>query len=53
MSASTPAVTKSDAQRWLEWQNRGLAGDRRRGVAMKWGRAALAIMLGVMVGRLL
>lgn len=53
MSAPTPAVAKSDAQRWMEWQNRGLAGDRRRVVAMRWVVAILAVMLGVMFGRLL
>lgn len=53
MSAPIYAVAKSDAERWLEWQNRGLAGDRRRVVAMRWVMAVLAIMLGVMFGRLL
>jgi hypothetical protein len=53
MSAPIQAVAKSDAQRWLEWQNHGLAGDRRRVVAMRWVMAVLAIILGVMFGRLL
>jgi hypothetical protein len=53
MSASAPIVPKSEAQRWREWQDRGLEGDRRRAVAMKWGLAILAITLGALFGRLL
>jgi hypothetical protein len=50
---SAPVVVKSDAQRWSEWQDRGLDADRRRDVAMKWVMAILAIALGVLFGRLL
>lgn len=53
MSASAPVVAKSDAQRWREWQDRGLAGDRRRAVAMRWVMAIIVVALGVMFGRLL
>lgn len=53
MNMPTAAVERSDAQRWREWQERGLAGDRRRAVAMNWVVALLAVMLGAMLGRLL
>jgi hypothetical protein len=53
MSSSAPVVVKSDAQRWSEWQDRGLDADRRRDVAMKWVMAIIAIALGVLFGRLL
>jgi hypothetical protein len=51
---SSPAlVVSDDLQRWREWQDRGLQGDRRRAVAMKWMMALIAIMLGAMIGGLL
>ncbi len=53
MSSSDPVEGKSDAQRWMEWQERGLDADRRRDVAMKWVMAITAITLGVLFGRLL
>ena len=53
MSASIAAVAQSDDQRWRDWQKRGLEGDRRRSVAMKWVMAVLAIALGVLFSRLL
>ena len=53
MSASIAAVVKSDDQRWRDWQNRGVEGDRRRAVAMKWVMAFLAIGLGVLFSGLL
>lgn len=53
MSAPLTAVAQDEARRWQQWQDRGFAGDRRRGVAMKWVMAALAIVLGVMFGALL
>jgi hypothetical protein len=49
MSASAPV--SSDAQRWMEWQDRGLDGDRRRAVAMRWVLAIIAITLAVLFGR--
>jgi hypothetical protein len=52
MSASIAAVAQSEDQRWRDWQKRGLEGDRRRSVAMKWVMAALAIGLGVLFSRL-
>jgi|SwirhisoilCB3_FD_contig_31_11712954_length_480_multi_3_in_0_out_0_2 hypothetical protein len=53
MSSSAPVVPQSEAQRWREWQDRGLDADRRRDVAMKWVMAIIAIALGVLFGRLL
>lgn len=53
MSSSGPLVSKSDAQRWIEWQDRGLDGDRRRAVTMKWVMALIALTLGALFGRLL
>lgn len=53
MSGSVPVEAKSDAQRWREWQDRGLDADRRRDVAMKWVMAVIAITLGLLFGRLL
>lgn len=52
MSSSAPVVSKSDAQRWMEWQVRGQDGDRRRAVAVKWVMAIIAITLGALFGRL-
>jgi hypothetical protein len=52
MSSSAPVVSKSDAQRWMEWQNRDLDGNRRRAVAMKWVMAIIAITLGALFARL-
>ena len=52
MSSSAPVVSKSDAQRWLEWQERGLDRERRRAVAMKWVMALIAIALGALFGTL-
>jgi hypothetical protein len=52
MSSPVPAPSMSDAQRWREWQQRGLDGDRRRSVAMRWVMAVIVIALGVMLGRL-
>ena len=51
MGASAPVVAKSDAQRWMEWQNRGLEGDRRRAVAVKWVLVIVAIVIGTMFWR--
>ena len=51
MSSPVPAPSTSDAQRWREWQERGLHGDRRRTVAMRWVMAIIAITLGVLFGR--
>jgi len=49
MNAPLAAAIPDDyAERWREWQARGLEGDRRRGVAMTWVMAAIAIALGVM-----
>ena len=53
MSTSIAAVVQSDDQRWREWQKRGLEGDRRRSVAMRWVMAVLAIGLGVLFSGLL
>jgi hypothetical protein len=55
MSSPAPAQSPStiDALRWKEWQERGLQGDRRRAVAMKWVLALITIMLGGLIGRLL
>lgn len=53
MSSPAPIVSQSEAQRWIEWQNRGLDRDRRRAVAMKWVMAIIAIALGAVFGTLL
>ena len=53
MSSSVPVASKSDEQRWREWQDRGLEMDRRRNVRMTWVMAVLAIMLGALFGTLL
>jgi hypothetical protein len=53
MSSSATAPAKSDAQRWTEWQARGVDGDRRRAIAMTWVMAIIAIALGALFGRLL
>lgn len=53
MSSLIPVPSKSDEQRWREWQDRGLEGDRRRTVALRWVMAIVAIALGVLFGRLL
>jgi|RhiMethySRZTD1v2_1073278.scaffolds.fasta_scaffold00349_6 hypothetical protein len=53
MSSSPPIVSKSDEQRWTEWQARGLESDRRRSVAMTWVMVLIAIALGAVFGRLL
>jgi hypothetical protein len=53
MSNSIAAVAQSDDQRWRDWQKRGLEGDRRRSLAMKWVMAVLAIGLAVLFSRLL
>jgi len=50
---SSARVVSDDLQRWREWQDRGLQGDRRRAVAMKWVMALIAIMLGALIGWLL
>lgn len=52
MSSPVPAPSTMDAQRWSEWQARGLDGDRRRTVAMRWLMALIAIALGAAFGRL-
>ena len=52
MSPLAPVVAKSDAQRWREWQDRGLAGDRRRVVTMRWVMAIIVVALVIMFGRL-
>ena len=51
MSSPARALSGNGAQRWIEWQERGLAGDRRRAVAMKWVMALTAIALGALTGR--
>jgi hypothetical protein len=53
MSRSAPVASQSDEQRWIEWQSRGLDGDRRRAAAMKWIMAVIAIVLGAWFGILL
>jgi hypothetical protein len=53
MSSSARVESKSDEEKWTEWQKRGLDGDRRRTVAMKWGLALIAIALGALFGTLL
>ena len=53
MSNSIAAVAQSDDQRWRDWQKRGVEGDRRRSVAMKWVMAFLALGLGVLFSGLL
>ena len=50
MNSSTSVVPKSDADRWREWQERGLARERRRAVKMKWVMALIAIALGALFG---
>ena len=51
--SSAPVVSKSDEQRWIEWQVRGLESDRRRAVAMTWVMGIIAIALGALLGGLL
>ena len=46
MSSPVPAPSKSDAQRWTEWMDRGLEGERRRSVAIKWVMGELALADG-------
>lgn len=50
MSSSTPLVSTTDAERWVEWQARGLAGDRRRTLVLKWVMGIIAVMLGALFG---
>ena len=52
MSSSAAGVSKSEAERWTEWQERGVDGDRRRAVAMKWVMVIIAITLGALFARL-
>jgi hypothetical protein len=48
------AAVESEAQRWRQWQDRGLTADRRRAVAMKWVLAAVvAVVLAAVFGGLL
>ena len=53
MNSSADTESKSDAQRWIEWQERGLDRERRRAVTMKWVMALIAIALGALFGTLL
>jgi hypothetical protein len=53
MSAPTSVAAQTDAQRWTAWQARGLAGDRRRAVAMRWVLAVITIALAAMFGAIL
>ena len=53
MSSPAPMVSISDEQRWSEWQNSGMVGDRRLAVRMKYVMALLAIALGALFGTLL
>ena len=53
MTAPIAAAAQNDAQRWRDWQNRGLEGDRHRTVVMRWVMAIIAIALGVLFGGLL
>ena len=53
MNSSAHTESNSDAQRWIEWQERGLERDRRRAVTMKWVMALIAIALGALFGTLL
>jgi hypothetical protein len=53
MTSSALNVSTSEAERWMEWQNRGIEGDRRRAVAMKWVMAVIAIALGALFAQLL
>jgi hypothetical protein len=48
MSAPLTTVALSEAERWREWQNRGVEGDRRRGVAMRWVMGVIVIGLGAL-----
>jgi hypothetical protein len=52
MSSPVPVPSTSDAQRWREWLERGVEGDRRRAVAMRWVMAFIAITLGALFARL-
>ena len=47
------AVMDTDAQRWRDWQELGVNGDRRRAAAMRWVMVIAAIALGVVFGRFL
>jgi hypothetical protein len=51
MSSPAAAPSTSDAQRWSEWQARGLEGDRRRAGAVRWVIAIIAIALGALFVR--
>ena len=53
MNSLRPIASQSDAQRWMEWQARGLDGDRRRVVAMRWLLAIITIALGAAFGTVL
>ena len=53
MSSPAPIVSKSEAQGWMEWEDRGLARDPRLAVTMKWVMALIAIALGALFGTLL
>lgn len=53
MRAPIPAVAQTDDQRWRDWQNRGLEGDRRRAVAMTLIMVVIVITLGVVFSGLL
>jgi hypothetical protein len=52
MSSPAQAPSTSEAQRWREWQERGLEGDRRRAGAMRWVIAIIVLALGTLLGRL-
>jgi hypothetical protein len=47
------AAMNSDAQRWRDWQERGVQGERRRAAAMRWVMVIAAIGLGVVFSRFL
>lgn len=48
MSASTPLVSTTDDERWIEWQARALEGDRRRAIAMKWVLGIIVLTVGAL-----
>jgi hypothetical protein len=53
MTSSAVNVPTSEAERWMEWQKRGIEADRRRAVAMRWVMAVIAIGLGALFAQLL
>jgi hypothetical protein len=53
MSAPLAAVAPSEAQRWQDWLDRGVAGERRRTARMKGLLAILIVALSIVFGALL